>query len=62
MNKELDRFSLWSKKKVQGQWLLYCLVYTLTMGTVVLSEEVFCDLTVCKSYGYQLQGQSSCYH
>jgi hypothetical protein len=26
-NKRLNRFSLRSKKKVQGQWQLYCLVH-----------------------------------
>nr|WP_228706175.1 MULTISPECIES: transposase [unclassified Marinobacter] len=28
-NKGLDRFSLRSKKKVQGQWQLYCLVHNI---------------------------------
>ena len=28
-NKRLNRFSLRSKKKVQGQWQLYCLVHNI---------------------------------
>jgi hypothetical protein len=28
-NKRLNRFSLRSKKKLQGQWQLYCLVYNI---------------------------------
>jgi len=27
--KRLNRFSLWGKKKVQGQWQLYCLVHNI---------------------------------
>ena len=29
INKDLRRFSLRSKKKVQGQWQLYCLVLNI---------------------------------
>jgi len=28
-NKGLDRFTLRSRKKVQGQWRLYCLVHNI---------------------------------
>ena len=28
-NKKLNRFSLRSKKKVQGQWQLFCMVYNI---------------------------------
>lgn len=28
-NKDLNRFSLRGKKKVQGQWRLYCLVHNI---------------------------------
>ena len=29
-HKRLDRFTLRSKPKVNGQWLLYCLVHNIT--------------------------------